>query len=195
MTPFETYKKYLALKNHFNSLSYDYFKYQGKMKIRAESFETRKDKYQFYKLSKHKDVENFLVSNFVNRDVKWVGDLFEDQSQNAYNEWLKRKEALTYFFNEDLDKLLTNFNDNIKIVSGQHPELLKLFNKKKISIETLIILNDIFDFFPYWNRKIEDTIIWPEIYKKCIKYKPFINYNMFKCKEALKQKFLETENV
>jgi hypothetical protein len=31
MTPFEVYKKYLALKNHFTKDSYDYFKYGGKV--------------------------------------------------------------------------------------------------------------------------------------------------------------------
>lgn len=188
MTPFEAYKKYLAIKNHFTS-TYDYFKYQGKMHVKGESFETRRDKYQFYKLSKHKDVENFLVSNFINRDLKWIGDLFDEDSNQIYTDWTKRQEAITYFFSSDLNNLLTIFDDNIKVVDGQHPHLLKLYNRKQISLETLIILNDIFDFFPYWNRRIDDSILWPEIYKKCIKYKPFLKYDIFKCKKILKDKF------
>jgi hypothetical protein len=188
MTPFEAYKKFLALKSHFTS-SYDYFKYQGKVSATSNAFETRKDKYHFYKLSKHKDPEKYLLSNFVEKDLKWVGDLFGEESEQVYMDWLKRQESLTYVFSNDIKKLLTNFDDNIIIRDGQHPPLLKMFLRKQISIETLIILNDIFNFFPHWNKKIEDTIIWPSIYNKCLKYKPFIQYNVFKCKKILKETF------
>lgn len=188
MSPFEAYKKFLALKYHFDG-GYDYFKYQGKVKATSDSFERRKDKYQFYRLSKHKDAEKFLVSNFVERDLKWVGDLFSDDAEEIYNNWLKKQESLTYIFSNETKKLLTKFDENIIIKDGQHPHLLRMFLRKEISIETMIILNDIFNFFPYWNKKIEDTIIWPGIYNKCLKYKPFVQYNVFKCKKALKETF------
>ena len=54
MEPFEVYQKYLALRTHFKSDSYDYFRYHGKLKGNRDKFETRKDKYHFYKLSKMK---------------------------------------------------------------------------------------------------------------------------------------------
>ena len=63
MTPFEVYTKYIALKNHFSQERYDYFTYGGKVRAKESSFEIRKDKYFFYKLSKHKDIENFLLAN------------------------------------------------------------------------------------------------------------------------------------
>lgn len=188
MSPFEAYKKFLALKNHFGG-SYDYFKYQGKVSASNDAFERRKDKYQFYKLSKHKDAEKFLISNFVARDLKWVGDLFSEEAEQVYTDWLKRQESLTYIFSNELKKLLTSFDDNLIIKEGQHPHLLKLYLRKEISIETLIILNDIFNFFPYWNKNIEDPVIWPGIYNKCLRYKPFIQYNVFKCRKALKETF------
>ena len=53
MSPFEAYKLYTAIKNHFTTESYDYFKYNGKVRASEHTFETRKDKYMFYKLSKH----------------------------------------------------------------------------------------------------------------------------------------------
>lgn len=188
MNPFEAYQKFLALKQYFNS-DYDYFKYQGKVNASKDSFERRKDKYQFYRLSKHQDVEKLLVSNFVERDLKWVGDVFDEEGQRVYSEWLRRQESLTYIFTNDLKKLLPKFDDNVIIKDGQHPPLLKLYLRKEISVETLVVLNDVFNFFPYWNKHIEDTIIWPGIYKKCLKYKPFVQYNVFKCKKALKETF------
>ncbi len=43
MTPFESYKTFLAVKSHFTTDNYDYVKYNGKVTASASSFETRKD--------------------------------------------------------------------------------------------------------------------------------------------------------
>lgn len=188
-TPFEAYKTFLAVKSHFTSDSYDYVKYNGKVSASASSFETRKDKYQFYKLSKHKNPLQYLVANFVDGDLKWIGDLFDDKSEKVYSDWLKRQQSLSYIFEQDLNKLLTNFDDNVIVKNGQHPYLLKQYLRREISIETIIILNDILGFFGHWNKKIEDGVLWPSIYKKLSKYKPFFHYDMFKCRKILKDKF------
>ena len=52
MTGYEAYCLYNSLKLHFNSDSYDYFRYNGKISSSIEAFENRKDKYHFYKLSR-----------------------------------------------------------------------------------------------------------------------------------------------
>lgn len=188
-TPFEAYKTFLAVKSHFTTDSYDYIKYNGKVNASSSSFETRKDKYQFYKLSKHKNPLQYLVANFVDGDLKWIGDLFDDKSEKVYADWLKRQQSLSYIFEQDLNKLLTNFDDNVIVKNGQHPYLLKQYLRREISIETIIILNDILGFFGHWNKKIEDGVLWPSIYKKLCKYKPFFHYDMFKCRKILKDKF------
>jgi hypothetical protein len=189
MSPFESYRTFLAVKNHFTTDSYDYIKYNGKIGASQSSFETRKDKYQFYKLSKHKDPLKYLVANFVDGDLKWVGDLFNDESEKVYAEWLKRQQSLTYIFEQDLNKLLTDFDDNVIVKNGQHPYLLKQYLRRQVSIETIVILNDILGFFGHWNKKIEDSVLWPSIYKKLSKYKPFFHYDAFKCRKILKDKF------
>ena len=98
MTPFEAYKLYNAISMHFTTPSYDYFKYNGKIRADEHTFETRKDKYMFYKLSKHSDPITFLVANFAEGKKVWVGDLFSQDKDLAYNEYIKRKQSLTYIF-------------------------------------------------------------------------------------------------
>ena len=66
MTSFDAYKTYLALKNHFCKPKYDYFKYAGKSRASADSFNKRKDKYWFERISRQKDdeeIKNFFLSN------------------------------------------------------------------------------------------------------------------------------------
>ena len=61
MTPFEVYCEYVSLKNHFTKLDYDYIKYNGKMRLKPTSFQKRKDKLFFEKISKHSDPHGFFI--------------------------------------------------------------------------------------------------------------------------------------
>jgi len=191
LTPFEAYKTYVSLKNHFTKESYDFFKYGGKGKFSESSFEVRKDKYFFYKLSKQKDLVNYIVSNFVVNENLWVGDLVnEEQSNSHYMQWLKKQQSLTYIISNEIELLDDNLNQNILVTDGQHPPLLRMFKQGKISAETLIALDDVLNIFKHWNKNIEEDIIWPKMYLKLMKYKPFIKYDTAKIKELLKKRFL-----
>ena len=79
----------------------------------------------------------------------------------------------------------------LMVENGQYPILLKKVMQKIIAVETLVILNDIMNFFPMWDKKIADTIVWPTMRKKFVKYKPFIDYDKKKFIEILKEKIKE----
>ena len=73
----EAYKTYLAIKNHFKT-SYDYFKYNGRVKVTNESFLKRRDKYFFAKLErryKKNELVYFFVANFMKDEGMWSGSL------------------------------------------------------------------------------------------------------------------------
>lgn len=191
MTGYEAYKLYVALKNHFNSDTYDYFRYGGKTRANVQSFEMRHDKYFFNKLAKHKDTERFVLANIIEDNPNvWVGDLAnEQQAENNYKTWLKRQESLSYVFTNDLDNLSPSYNDNLVVEGSNHPLLLKLLIQKKVSLETIVILNDLCGFFRHWNKKIEEDVIWPMVYKKCKKYRPFLKFDKDKLKQIVVDKF------
>jgi T4 gene Gp59 loader of gp41 DNA helicase len=189
MTPFEAFKLYTAIKNHFTTESYDYFKYNGKVRASEHSFETRKDKYMFYKLSKHEDPLTFLVSNFAEGKKLWVGDLFDLDKQLAYNEFLRRKQSLTYIFESDIDNLLEEFDKNFEVPEGGYPHLLNLLVRKKLSKETFIIIQDCVRFFTKWNKQITDPVLWPQIALNCKKLHPFLEYDKDKYCGILRKKF------
>lgn len=191
MTGYEAYKLYVALKNHFNSDTYDYFRYGGKTKANAKSFEMRPDKYFFSKLAKHRNPERYILANIIEDSANvWVGELVNEQrAEQNYKQWLARQESLTYIFTNDLEMLDEDYNANFIVPSNNHPPLLKLLIQKKISIETLIILNDMCGFFRHWNKHIEETVIWPMIARKCKKYKPFLRFEKDKLKQIVVDKF------
>jgi len=191
MDAFEAYKQYVALKSHFTTKTYDYFKYNGAVNAKRDRFDVRKDKYFFHKLSKHKDLTNFLVALFVyGKKDQWVGDLVRnEESDQLYREWLKVKESLTYVFMSDLEKFNEDLVSSFVIQDGQHPHALHLLLRKEIHIETFIILNDIMRFTSMWNREISEQTIWPEVRLKCKKYHPFLEYDREKLKKIIVDKF------
>ena len=175
MTDYEAYKVYCAIKRHFQSTTYDYFKYNGKVKTSYETFDKRPDKYFFAKLAKHKDIVGFLVANFANGD-RWVGDLVNEQvAEKAYRDWLMRKQSMSYVFKNDLDKI-DNLIGSLKVIDNQHPVLFKKYLSKEISAETLIIINKIQRFFGYWTKNLKTCIVWQEEKNKLQKLTHFVDY-------------------
>lgn len=176
MDVFEAFKLYLALKQHFTT-SYDFHKYQGKLKVTRATFEKRNDKAFFHKLAKHSDVEGLLVSTFITFGDRWIGDVVHDeQVQEEYFKWKKVQESLLYSFDQDIKALSgTNY---LNVKNGQHPALLRKVLSHEVRLETMITLNDILRFMPAWNKLIQDPVIWPDLRFKCRKYKPFLGKRM-----------------
>lgn len=191
MEAFEAYKTYVALKNHFSSKTYDFIKYNGRTRASRSTFEKRNDKYFFKKLGKHKDLVRFLVSNFIYDDgTTWVGDIVNNEhTDRRYKKHLKVIESISYTLQNDLDRMLDDFDANFAVTDGQHPPLLRLYLKQEINIETLIILDDLVGYMKRWNKRIDEGIIWPMVYLKCKKYRPFFTYDREKCKQIVLQHF------
>jgi len=192
LSAFECYKEYMALKNHFTKPSYDYFKYQGKLRLSIDSFEKRKDKLFFMKVAKHPDVVNYILSNLVENEKLWIKEIaYSQTAESVYQNWSKRNQSFTYNFKSEMSKLNEDFDSNFKMENNSHPFVLKLFLRKEICIETLIVLVDTVGCMSYWNKKLEYDPIWEEISKKIIKYRPFIKYDREKIKNILLDKFGE----
>ena len=188
---FDIYVYYLALKRHFTS-NYDFFKYNGKVKANAMSFENRKDKFFFYKLSKKKEAKDIILANMLANPNAWAGELLDDKAESIYKEWIKRKQSLTYQFKSDIINLDDDFNDNFVVHDGQHPRLLKLYMMNDISLETLVIICDITNCIGHWEKNISDTIVFPDINKLVRKYRPFLDYDKPKMRKILLDKYNET---
>ena len=193
MMPFETYKTYLAMKQHFTKESYDYVKYCGRSRASLKSFHKRKDRYFFEKLSRahpDKDIENFFVANFTGCDdpqTLYIVDIIKN-GDKRYNEWKKRRQSLSYIFKEEISSIFApnDFVDHFKIEGRKHPKIVKEFLKEKISLETLIILDRIIEFSPNFDKKLRDPV-WKLISQRMKKYSSFLNIKVLHYKKILKE--------
>lgn len=187
MSAFDCYKEYLALKNHFTKPEYDYQKYNGKLKVNADSFNSRKDKLFFQKLAKHPDVHNFLVANLSRNSKAWIKELaYSDDAEKVYKDWLKRNQSLTYLVKNELSQLNPNFNENFTITNNSpHPYLLKMYLGGYITLETLCILLELSKAKKHWDSKLEYDPIYQDVKLKIEKYIPFIKYDKEKMKNIV----------
>lgn len=186
MTDYDAYKLYCALKRHFQSEAYDYFKYNGKIKVSYSAFEKRSDKYFFSKLAKHKDPVGFLVANLYNTGDVWIGDLVNEQAaERNYRDWLMKQQSLSYVFKADIESI-DNLVEDYKVKKGQHPKLFARYLGKQIKPETIIIIDKVNKgcLFKYWNDNLNDPI-WKIEYNKLIKFSPFMSIDIDKYKGIL----------
>ena len=196
MMPFDSYKTYLSLKNHFTKDTYDYFKYCGKSRASLQSFYKRKDRMWFEKVSRQKtdqEVVDFFVANFVScndPETLWIGEMIKE-GETRYQNWQKRIQSLSYIFKEESQNLFQNNNfDDIFKCSKGHPILLKSFLTGKISLETLVIYDKIFSYSNNFDKKLKDPV-WETVSRRIKKYNPFLNIDVFRFRKILKELILE----
>lgn len=190
MTPFDCFKVYIGLKNHYTKSSYDYFKYCKKIRASLQSFYKRRDRFYFEKISRQKtekEIEDFFVANFVlcnDPETLWVGEIVKDGDER-YKEWKKRVQSLSYIFKEQSQKLFDTYKVNeVFNCSKGHPILLKKYLTNELSLETLVIYNQIFDYTKKFDSKLLDPI-WEMTSLRIKKYTPFLNVNIKSYKKIL----------
>ena len=193
MMPFDAYRCYLSMKNHFTKDKYDYHKYRGKSRATVQSFYKRKDRFWFEKLARNKsdqEVVEFFVSNFItctDPGKLWIGEMIKD-GEGRYIEWKKRNQSLSYVFKEETESLFSdgNFDSMFAMDGTRHPQILKEYLIKNISIETLVILDKILGFRENFDSHLKDPV-WETVSMRIKKYSPFLNIDVQRYKQILKQ--------
>ena len=175
---FDAYCLYLAINNHFYSDSYDYFKYNGKVSAKLESFMKRKDKYHFAKLSRkyNDELKDFLVANFSKKKY-YVRELLEMECEKNYIEFKKRKQKLTYLITEEMKYLFDKYKHIdfcIGIKDGQHSNILREYLGGIITAETLVAVDKIFGIFNDYDTMVNENFIWPKTRKRLDSLAPFL---------------------
>ena len=193
MRAVDVYLMYCALKAHFKG-DYDYHKFSGQTKIKRESFFKRKDRIFFVKVGrKYEDGEilDYFVANFIQNRNGYILNF----NEKNYEDWLQRKKMFYQIFSQELEPHIKNFNPLFESKSGQHPTLLKEYLGKRISLETMIILDELVEFSETWDKDLSwDDFVWPDVKKLMNNYKGFLTINPNKYRMKLLTLMEDTNN-
>ena len=194
MDGFKAYRYYLALKLHFTTEKFNVFENRGNVKGSREAFNARNDRYIFEKLARKfnndRDIIQFFVANFAygNESAIYAGQEADDNLA----EWNKRKQSITKIFIDDMASLLTYVEINKLPTSSifafnfnEYPAALKLFLGGKISIETLVIINELDHIVEHWLDNSTVQHIWSNELLRIKKLIGFVKYD----KEKLRKIF------
>jgi len=194
MEPFEVYRYYQSIKLHFESNSYDAIKYNYKTSVNHKTFWKRKDKYFFAKIGRQfNDVHN-LINYFVAHFAcgnKWIGEMIT--REDIYKQWTKKNESLSYMFEQDLYKLKEESESFDKLLdcSNGHPKIISAYLRDDINIETIVIIDRLSRFMTKADKKITETIVWPDVSHRIRKYGAFIQFDNFKMTKIILKVFTE----
>ena len=184
MQAVDVYLMYCALKAHFQG-DYDYHKFGGKTKTKRESYYKRKDRFFFAKTAvKYKDTEvlNYFVSNFIQDRSGYIAN-FTDKN---YETWMNKRAMFYEIFSQEMQPFVKNFEPLFECKNEQHPTLLKEYLGKRISLETMIILDDLVEFSKKWDKDLAwDDFIWADVKKLMNNYKGFLTINTDKYRMKL----------
>ena len=192
MMPFDAYRCYLSLKNHFTKDHYDYHKYRGKTRATQQAFYKRKDRFWFEKFARSKndkEVEEFFVSNFIystDPATMWIGEMIKE-GEGRYIEWKKKVQSLSYIFKEETENIFEEQKvDDAFNCSKGHPPILNSYLGGDTSLETMVICDIIFGYGKDFDKRLNDPV-WETVSRKIKKYKPFLNINVPRYKKILKE--------
>lgn len=186
MNGFKAYKYYMAVKLHFTTDKYNVFETKGKVKGSLDAFKKRSDRYQFdqlaVKIPEDRQLIQFLVSNFAYgyHHPVWA----QEEAQENYSTWIKRKESMVYLFKRDIDAILLHCekedlkkNDLFEFIDGDYPELLKLYMGKHITLETMVILNQLQGYLSRWKENNSLALLWDDERRRIEKSHGFVKYD------------------
>ena len=110
-------------------------------------------------------------------------------------EWSKNRQSLTYNFLQDMHFIfdqVESFDEVFSLQNGKHPVLLKNMLAKRVSVESVVILQGLLNFVKRFDEGLKDDLIWPDNRRLIVKYAAFLSYDKEKCKTKLLKLVKET---
>lgn len=187
------YRMYLAAKLHFMTDKYDITECHAKVRISNKAFNERNQASLYEKFSDRFDTKlemaQYLIANFAygawgNTDIVYG----TAESDANYKEWNRRKQSLTQVFKTDLSKIRLEweteqhppFLENMTAAFPTMPQLFQMYMGKRITLETLVILDRYHPFLDGWKTGM-GSLFEDEI-RRLVKARPFVRFDEKKLK-------------
>ena len=183
---FEVYNIFNSIKRHFTMEEFDAIKYKFQINGKQETFDKRKDKYFFERVSNkygnRNEILRFLLANLVYDPNMWI----EQCNHENFLDWKRRVEGMTFSFKGDCKTLVKKFKDHKQIFKGNPPAILNEYLGGRVSLETLVIFNEINEVIDNFK---DESGLFSEVKLVVRKYAPFLNIDKVKMANVARDVF------
>ena len=139
-----------------------------------------------------------LASFILSDDTKRSGSAISNSLVKIAGWYGKNhNRSLAYTIEQDLSSMAdylaaegTTFNDLFETMGG-HPTLLKLFLKRRVHLDTFVVMDIVLGFSRQWDKVLTDPL-WESLSLKLRKYKPFLSISVPKYSKVMKEMFCES---
>jgi len=181
MNGFKAFKLYTALKLHFTNPKFDVFTNKGHLKGSYSSFLERNDYALFERLATvaktEQELIRFIAANFMYDHFDLVYNL--ELGEDNYKLFIARRQSITRVFQNDLDIALNNHcrytKDNL--VNESIPDIVNLYLQKKITLETMVILDHLDSIVEKQKSKQQLQLMFGDQLLKIEKSRGFVRYD------------------
>lgn len=187
------YRLYLMVKGHFNG-RFDCIKYKWTMRIPTKTYEKRRDKYFFERLSEKYtlgELYRIFVANMIANPDAWVGEISGADALQFYRQHQGKLDRASYIFKEDIENLKyfcqkkeIQFKDLFDDTNGQ-PLIFKMLQQEIISYETFLLIESAGRFIGRMNTSLADDIVWIEYRKRIEGYQKLLNIDNATARQIL----------
>ena len=188
-TGYGAYQLFLALRTHFSSNRYDFFRMHGKLRATKESYLKRNDKWFFDRIAKEytaEELRDFYLANLLH-DRHYITELLDDGAKSTYINYQRQRQSLSYHYSNELGRLFDKgLREPFIVHNDTYPTIVLLFLRRTISLETMVILDDQLGFTSKFDKHYADDVLWPKISKQISKYRPFLKYDRAKMNDILR---------
>ena len=116
----------------------------------------------------------------------WIGEII-NSGERTYSEWSRKQQSLSYIFKEQITQLFDEYTlDELFDCAYGHPPILKEYLGEHIDLETVVILEKVFEFCSQFDKKLTDPVC-ETVSMKIRKYAPFINIDVLQYKKVLRE--------
>lgn len=194
LSGYQACKLFMNIRNHFAKENFDVFTSNG-IRYTEESYEKRPDK-RFFETLAHEyasgDLGYYFMSN-LQAGAKHPSEMM-DITYREYKAKMHKIERLletdcaliqSYMLQQNL-----KFNDFFVSTTGGLPIAIQMLNGKLINIESVCLINEVFDGFiiDRMDKQITDRFVWDGIRLNILKYSPWLKryFKVDEIKQILK---------
>lgn len=181
MSGFAAYTMFAAIRLHFTSDKYDYFKYRGSVRsLKQSNFESHKDAWRFEKLARDYSGQNelqlMMACNFAaNDNLKWIGDLQSSEARENYLKTRAALDSLQRWFKREMEQLFSKHTEDELYNVIVSPVLARgVLSKEIIPLLPVVLDQNVLRFLSYWEAESNNVVV-RSLSTRLIKYQPFVD--------------------